>query len=223
MSNTTREAIVTAIQTFFDAELLGYYPINQRTISDIKDQDTKLYKRSIYIGGHQFHTRLGRLYDSMKKRCLVGGSCQRNQSYYLGTTMCDEWSDSFDSFAEWASTQIGMYQVDDHNQLFEIDKDLLGNGSKHYSPNTCTMLPKAINMALTANGSKGYRKTSSGKYSARITRYGKKVSIGTFDTEKQASAAYKKARRAYIRELAKKYKHQLSVVAYDALMSYKQA
>lgn len=222
MSNTTREAIVAAIQTFFDAELLGYYPINQRCISDIKDEDTNLYKKSITIDGHQFHTRLGVLYNNMKSRCLVGGSAQKSHPYYIGTTMCEEWA-NFDNFSGWASTQIGFYQVDERGQLFELDSDLLSTGSKYYSPETSTMLPRAINVALTTKGSKGYTKTSSGKYQVQINKYGKKVSIGTFDTIKQASAAYKKARRTYIRELAQKYKHQLSVVAYDALMSYKQA
>lgn len=225
VTTNTRESIVNAIQTFFDAEVLGYYCINQYTISDVKDEETKLYKRSMSIGGFSFNTRLGVLYNDMKSRCLVGGSVQRNSPHYLGTTMCDEWlgEDGFDNFAQWASTQIGMYQVDERGCLFELDKDLLGNGSKHYSPDTCTLLSKAINVALAANGSKGYRKTSSGKYQVQISKFGKIVHIGMYDTIKEASAAYRKARRAYIRELAKKYKNQLSIKASEALMSFKQA
>lgn len=219
----TREAVVNAIQVFYDNEVLGYYPINQNCISDVKDDEKKLYKRSINVGGYVFKTRLGALYNDMKSRCLIGGSVQKNSPHYLGTTMCDEWARSFDSFASWASTQIGMYQVDEMGNLFEIDKDLLGEGMKHYSPSTCTMLPKALNVALATNDSVGYYKTSSGKYQVKVGKFGKSVHIGVYDTEKKAKAAYRKARKAYIRELAKNYCHQLSIETYNALMAYKQA
>jgi hypothetical protein len=219
----TREAVVNTIQVFYDNEVLGYYPINQNTVSDIKDDDSQLYKRSINIGGYVFKTRLGALYNDMKSRCLIGGSVQKNSPHYLGTTMCNEWANSFDSFVGWASTQIGMYQVDEMGNLFELDKDLLGGGKKHYSPRACTMLPKALNVALATNDSVGYYKTSSGKYQVKLSKFGKSVYVGLYDNKKKAKSTYRKARKAYIKELAVKYKHQLSIVAYESLMSYKQA
>lgn len=220
----TREAVINEIQMLYDNRVLSCHPINTSTISDTINQESRLWMRGVNIEGYHFHTRLGMLYKNMKDRCLVGGSKQKNQPYYANTTMCDEWLgvDGFDNFAQWASTQGNMYQVDERGQLFELDKDLLGGNKKQYSFDTCTMLPKAINVALAANGSKGYHKTSSGNYSVRLNKYGKSVHIGTFDTEKEAKASYRKARKQYIRELAKKYKHQLSIEAYEALMRYKQ-
>ncbi|MBC3879346.1 hypothetical protein H8K38_16165 [Undibacterium sp. FT79W] len=223
MTAITRKAIAQAIQTFYDAEVLGYYPINLSTVSDIKDEETKLYKRSVTIGGFAFHTRLGLIYQNMKSRCLVGGSLQRNQPHYAGATICKEWADSFDAFAEWAASQIGMYQVDERGELFHLDSDLLLEGGvKIYSPETCCFLPRAINVALTGRGSKGYYKTTSGKYQVKISKYGKSVCIGLFDEERQAIRAHKRARKAYIKALAKQYQHQLPFAVYDALLAYKQ-
>ena len=222
MTTATRAQIVQAINTLHDAGVLGYRCINDSTVTDIKNDEGR-YIRSIYIGDFQFHTRLSVVYNNMKSRCKVGGAIQRNQPYYANTTMCDEWLgvDGFDNFAEWCQHQIGFYQ-EDRGQLFELDKDLLGGDSKHYSPDTCTMLPNAVNVAIKGKAKRGYVEVS-GKFKAQITKYGVLQHIGTFDTAKEATKAYRKARRAYIRELAEKYRHQLSIAAYDGLMSFKQA
>ena len=218
----TKQEVVTAINTLYDAGALNYQVLNSGVLSDIKDDDTKIYIRGKTVGSYHFTTRLGRLYDNMKNRCLIGGAVQRNQQYYFGATMSNEWAESFDNFASWAAAQIGLYQTDERGNVFELDADLFKTGSKHYSENTCTFLPKAINVALTSSDSRGYLVTSSGKYRAEMSMYGKTKRLGTYETAQDASIVYRDAKQAYLRQLANQYKHQISIKAYDALMSYKQ-
>ena len=59
-----------------------------------------------------------------------------------GVTICQEWLDSFESFAQWALSN----GYEDH---LELDKDelceQLGISPKVYSPQTCRWVPKSIN------------------------------------------------------------------------------
>ena len=48
---------------------------------------------------------------------------------------------------------------------------------------------------------KGYKKTKSGRYQARILINGKHTHLGTFDTPEEAHAAYLKAREEYVNSL----------------------
>lgn len=215
----SREEAIAVINELYENDISPLYVIGDNTVSDVKDPDTFLYKKSISIFGHQFHTRLGVVYFNMRDRCRIGGAKQRNQPHYIGTTMCEEWLD-FDSWAYWASTQIGLNQRDESGRLFVLDKDLLGNGSKHYSPNTTTFLPQEINQAITSKGCKGYSEVGD-KFVAQISIGGKAKNLGTYDTIKQAKVAYRKAKRRELRRLANKYKHQISVVAYEVLLKFK--
>lgn len=223
MSNTTinevlvtRNQVINAMQILYDTEEIGFYPLCASAVSDIKDIDTGEYRKTILFCGYQFHTRAGLLYLNMKKRCNSGSPA------YIDCTVSEDWLNSFESFANWSRSQIGYYQKDENNQLFELDSDLLSNGHKRYGAESCTYLPAAINAAIAHNGSMGCSQLSSGKWKAQLSKYGKQKHIGVFDTKKAAVAAYRKARKLYIKELANKYKHQISIKAYDELISYKQ-
>ena len=50
--------------------------------------------------------------------------------------------------------------------------------------------------------------------------FGKTVYLGSFKTKNEAFFVYKEAKEAYIKELATKWRSQIDLRAYEALMSY---
>ncbi len=56
-------------------------------------------------------------------------------------TMCHTWND-YQVFAMWYHSQVG------HTLDYQVDKDLLTQGNRHYSPDTCLLLPSTVNNHL---------------------------------------------------------------------------
>lgn len=59
-----------------------------------------------------------------------------SQKGYASVAVCDEWL-LFSGFLSWLGNQP-------YNELFELDKDILGNGTV-YCPNSCLLIPKWLN------------------------------------------------------------------------------
>lgn len=106
---------------------------------------------------------------------------------------------------------------------YDLDKDLLGNG-KIYSPTTCCILPREINIAIAKKsaGSTGYRgvRKSIDKFYSSVRRGDDKSYLGTFATAEEAAFAYKQAKEDYIKSLTEKWKEQIDSRVYEALMNY---
>ena len=158
------------------------------------------------------------LWTHMLQRCYSDSFKKKNPTYIDCT--CSENFKSYEYFYEWCHKQIGFSEYS-----FEIDKDLLVKGNKVYSENTCILLPKEINSALSVKKSQrgqyliGVRKSDK-KFLARCrTGTGERRS-GTYDTEIEAFNAYKQAKENYLKQLAEKWKGQIDERAYNALMNY---
>lgn len=154
---------------------------------------------------------------SMMKRGY-SGSFKERQPTYNDCTICEEWSD-FQVFAEWYCNQEG------YGKGFELDKDILVKGNKHYSPKTCCLVPAKINTFFTDQSSQstslplGTRKNPSGSYSAIMSVEGKQVRIGTYKTIYESVSAYSKAKGIRCKELALMYREDISYRVFLALMS----
>ena len=66
--------------------------------------------------------------------------CKQRQPTYRDVTVCEEWH-SFMNFRSW------MMQQDWEGK--ELDKDILFQGNKVYSPDTCVFVDKVVNSFLT--------------------------------------------------------------------------
>lgn len=126
------------------------------------------------------------------------------QPTYMDCTIEPAWL-SFMAFRAWMETQDWQGKA--------LDKDLLVQGNKHYGPATCIFVSQELNsllclktnargalplgVSITKNGNKEYIR-------AQCSFYGKQTHIGYFDTVEEAAEAYKKAKLAYIKELAAK-------------------
>ena len=136
---------------------------------------------------------------------------------------CSENFKSYEYFYEWCNEQIGF-----SNEGWHLDKDLLVKGNKVYSENTCVFLPQEINSLLiksTATRGKHligvYWSNTNKAFVAQVRKNkGKQEWLGCFNTELEAFNTYKTAKESYIKEQAEKYKSQIDVRAYNALMNY---
>lgn len=67
--------------------------------------------------------------------------------HYSGTTISEDFL-SWDKYKEWCDSQFNSGFVDEEGKPFELDKDLLSKGTRHYSEDTCCFLPRAINVGI---------------------------------------------------------------------------
>ena len=170
------------------------------------------------IGRHM--TKEYRLWNNMVNRCYNEKELSRYPTY-KDCHVSEDWR-YLSNFKEWCNNQIGF-----GNQGWHLDKDILVEDSKMYSPETCCFVPQEINAALTNNKSvRGsfpqgviYNSTKT-RYRARIQRGYKWESLGTYDTPEEAFYAYKPVKEAYIKSLAEKWKDKIDPRVYDALVKW---
>lgn len=121
---------------------------------------------------------------------------------YDGCEICDEWV-KLSSFKEWYDSN--------YVEGWAIDKDLLVEGNKIYSPKTCRFIPIQLNSMFTGSSSSksllpiGVYKSKYGKYISQIRINKKLTYLGTFNNIEDASDEYMKAKKAYVLSLLSKY------------------
>lgn len=142
---------------------------------------------------------------------------------YKGCIVCDEWK-LYSNFKKF-------YDDNCKNDSFHLDKDILVQGNKIYSPNTCLFVPEEINDSIKSEWSDnkslplGATMTRYGKYRARciINKGKKQTHLGVFDTEKEAFSIYKEYKLSRIKEMAERYFKlgDIDKRTYDAILKYK--
>ena len=161
------------------------------------------------------------LWTGMLERCY-SDTFKKKQPTYKDCEVSDNFL-YYEYFYEWCNEQIGF-----GIEGFELDKDLLIKGNKVYSEDSCIFLHKDINLLLTK------RTASRGKhligvfwcntnkaFIAQVSKNkGKSERLGSFNTEMEAFNAYKQAKEAFVKEQAEKWKDQIDIRAYNALMKY---
>lgn len=159
-------------------------------------------------------------WHDMLVRCYNAKFHER-QPQYKGCFVCEEWL-NYSNFKIWYNRHkiTGM--------SLDLDKDILFKGNKVYSPETCCLVPHAIN-TLFLNGRKNrgdmplgvHFDKSKDKYRAEMSFMGKQIKLGTFDTAEAAFARYKKYKEDFIKDMAEQYKDEISDKVYDAMIRWK--
>jgi hypothetical protein len=153
---------------------------------------------------------------SLHQRCYNKDYQIKNPTY-KGVTVCEEWF-NFQYFAEW-------YEKN-YIEGFHLDKDIICNDCKIYSPETCCFVPQEINSLFTKGKAKrgifyiGVTKFR-GAFRVHLSKNGIQEWIGTFPTEKSAFDYYKQEKEKYIKVVAKKWKSKIDSKIYDAMINYK--
>ena len=160
---------------------------------------------------------LGRCYDK---------KCQEKNPTYKGVVVCEEWL-NFQNFAKWYDNSYPKA----YGVKFELDKDLLQENvdNKIYSPDTCTFLPKNINVFLSnkhSNNTSSYAGVSfykaNKKWTSKIKLFGedKRKYLGYFPTPELASQSYQQA-RAEQSEKVKDYLRSLNYLPEETIQLVK--
>ena len=139
------------------------------------------------------------IFDRIKKR-----------KTYKDVTICDEWTNDKQSFIGWYTAN---YYALPNGEALEIDKDILVPGAKCYSPETCLLLPKSINLFFSNISTQV--KNVRGKYQPAITGFPYK-----YDTEEEARSVYMDHKKAHAIAIADKYASHLPEKVYAAIISY---
>ena len=175
-------------------------------------------------------------YDGVRKKrkdlksySLWRGMMKRSESFeyktekptYKDCSMSENFKD-FNYFHNWCLGQVGYGLA-----KFELDKDILIKWNKHYSEDTCCLVPKEINMqfvksdAIRGEYPIGVTKVkSTGKYSTQVKRKRLVKYHSISGTIEEAFFKYKKAKEDYIKYLADVYKDNLDEKVYKALYAY---
>lgn len=156
----------------------------------------------------------------MFTRCY-STSYHKTRPSYIGCHV-DAKFHNFSEFVEWAELQYCF----DHPKS-ELDKDLLIKGNKIYSPENCVFIPQEVNTLLTKTDAKRGDEpigvtfsVSKQLYEAKMSVYGKQVSLGYFNNPVDAFNRYKQAKESHIKELASKYRDLIDPRTYLALTTY---
>jgi len=185
----------------------------------------------IGVKGTEYPTKEGRhtkeysLWSSMLRRCTEKSWIKHPS--YKGVT-CSENFKSYTFFYEWCQSQVGFGNKDERGKSWQLDKDILAEGSKVYSEGVCCFVPQRINtLLIKCDASRGdwpigiYWNKERGVFKSHsMDRDGKKRFLGCFNTPQEAFQAYKTFKEALIKEVANEYKYQLDPRVYEALMNY---
>ena len=114
----------------------------------INDADYAVQKyETIEVNGLQkqkivWRCQYYRTWKSMLERCY-SAKCQEKRPTYKGCSVSDEWL-TFSSFKNWMETQDWEGK--------ELDKDILVEGNKVYSADTCVFVTQMVNKFTTDSG-----------------------------------------------------------------------
>jgi hypothetical protein len=141
---------------------------------------------------------------------------------YENVSVCEEWH-NFSNYTKWYEENYNP----EYMQSWHLDKDILVKGNKIYSPETCRLVPPAINgLFLKKNLNRGNCpigvsfNIKDNKYRACIMK-DKRITLGRFKTPEEAFQAYKTAKEQYIKEVADKWKDLIDIKVYEAMYNYK--
>jgi hypothetical protein len=160
------------------------------------------------------------MWRGMLERCY-NQKYQDKHSTYKGCYIDERWH-NFQVFGHWFNKNYKSYM----DEAWQIDKDILVEGNKIYSFETCALVPNEINALFTKrNASRGeyyigVSKASKNRFRAQINNRDMKKYLGCYQTPEEAFHIYKTAKEEYIKEVANKWKGRIDPRVYEAMYRY---
>lgn len=142
-------------------------------------------------------TKFYRTWHDMLRRCY-DPKHQTRFPTYIGCTVCPDWL-IFSNFKEWMQSQDWQGKC--------LDKDIIMQGNKVYSPATCILVSQHVNKLLTcfqrtSNLPGSYFSVGKNKYESQIRINNKSKTLGYYDTELESHRAWQLAKSARLKEVA---------------------
>lgn len=178
-------------------------------------------------------TKAYEIWTHMLKRCYDPYFINKEITY-KDCYVCKEWH-NFQNFAKWFYKHY--YEISGEKMC--LDKDILVKRNKIYSPETCIIVPRRINILFTKNDINRGRypigttevfdkRNGNIKLYVRCSIYNKeknkkeRVSLGYFPTSEPFHAfyTYKQFKESYIKQVADEYKDLIPSELYNALYKW---
>ena len=160
-------------------------------------QYAKVNGKQKFIWKCPFYT----IWANMLKRCYLESYLTKYPTY-RDCTVCDEWL-VFSTFKDWMEKQSWQGR--------QLDKDLLSQGSKIYSPDTCVFVDVGINNFIVDNakargkyllGVSWFKPRSKFKATCSNPFTGKNEHLGYFNNELDAHNAWRLRKHEHAYKLA---------------------
>lgn len=204
---------------FYDGTIVKC-SLKQLQLGNVRNQNAKTVRGIGYFGYGKYSYSKNREL-TCTWRCLIGRvGCIDN---YEDVTLCEEWL-CFQNFAEWYVNQKG------YDLGWQIDKDIIVKGNRHYSPETCALVPQNINNLFTKSDnnrgdcplgvSKVVLKCGLVKYITDVHDLNGTRFKFRSDTVEEAFMLYKTHKEARIKHIAEQYKDQIDDRVYNAMMNW---
>lgn len=160
-----------------------------------------------------------KVWQSMLSRCY-DFKCHSRYPAYIGCSVCKEWH-SLTAFKKWFD--------ENYIEGYELDKDILVEGNRIYSPETCCFVPKEINRLFENRSKRLYYDKQlpigiqfdkyRGKYLAEITINGKRKYVGRFNTINEAYECREIEKRYLISKFIEEYyrSNKITKKVYEAI------
>lgn len=200
---------------FENGEIIGGYFMSQIKKGTIRNPFKKTSFGIGFIGNGKYKTthKFYNIWQHMLYRCYS----PKTTNTYIDCSVDTRWH-NFQIFAEWCELN--------YVEGFHLDKDILSNETKIYSPETCCFIPQEINNLFYSsnfkNNSFGVRTVNDKTHRPRIKINSKEVYIGTFENLTEAQKAYKIIKSANVKDIANKWKDKIPETVYNVLMNYFQ-
>lgn len=171
--------------------------ISKRTLAygvGFNDSD---YKTTYTIDRKKYKCPFYRKWENMLARCY-SESCHIKQPTYIGCTVSHEWL-TFSNFKKWMEVQEWEGR--------SLDKDILIEGNKLYSEETCIFVTQEINTFLNEKPKTRSKypigvSFNGNKFIASCKASGKNKYLGGFESLEFATRAYIEFKASHIRNLA---------------------
>ena len=140
-------------------------------------------------------------WERMLERCY-SEKLHKKRASYKGCKVCDEWL-IFSNFKRWMETQDWQGK--------QLDKDLLVEGNKVYSPDTCIFVHRRVNSFVTSRvhargkymlGVSWHKGSNNFTVSCRDPFTGKNGHLGIYTDELEAHLAWKARKHELACQLA---------------------
>jgi len=152
-------------------------------------------------------------------RCY-GEDIHIRQPTYSGCSVCGDWW-NFQEFSDWYVNNK-FYGLG-----YQLDKDILVQGNKVYSPDTCTLIPKELNCLLTDCGANRGEFPQGVTFDKRRGRYVSSIRpdnstkhLGYYDSAGEAYTVYKIAKELRVKEKALEWEGRIEDKVFNKLMSW---
>lgn len=166
--------------------------------------------------------RTAKMWYGLLARCYCEKTQEKNPSY-IGCNVSEDWL-TYSKFKADVEKMVGY-----DKEGWELDKDVLIEGNKTYSFETCLFLPKEINSVFKQptlskkglpTGILPYTSKKGVRYRAYCSagNKGVRVYIGSFETLGDAENAYLRAKYDGIVRLCEKYSSDLSLETKNAIL-----